>query len=216
MLGLGLGFIIWALFTLKKTRDFKEMVRTPLFSVAFIFMAIVAGSIANNWLFDTLFMLRRTAFFLYVLFIIMLFFAVDELSSNTHLKSRLILYSLLVFSLSAAHFVLCYDSSKYLEWGGDASIKPMLTELEHQAKSEGSTVKINLGVSWFFEPSINYYRKAYGYHTWLNKVTRDPFNANQEYFFVIEEHKKDLPETETTLIQSYPKANTLLLKNTRN
>ncbi|MCK4406803.1 MAG: hypothetical protein KAV44_03940, partial [Bacteroidales bacterium] len=103
-----------------------------------------------------------------------------------------------------------------LDWKYDAQTNEMIVDLEkevNQSQKENQTVK--LGINWLFEPTINFYRKTKNLK-WLNKVNRDGFEDNFDYYYIMEEDYETIRDYNHVIIKKYPVSKSLLLKTTHN
>ena len=73
--------------------------------------------------------------------------------------------------------------------------------------------RIRLGITWIFEPTINYYRKTRRLD-WLEKVTRDGYEGDYDYYYV-EKDSAYLSRSHRVILQEYKDIQTYLAKSTR-
>jgi hypothetical protein len=102
-----------------------------------------------------------------------------------------------------------------VEWRYDASNEELLSDLENLAKKNNFSQdnKLNLGISWIFEPSLNYYIKNRDLN-WINLVERNTNNAPYDYYYFEDGYYYPFDINIDTLkkIKCYPKSNTFLAK----
>jgi hypothetical protein len=109
----------------------------------------------------------------------------------------------------AYHFSRSANTSYSLNWDYDVSTKEMLIDLEKE-KENSAKQKMHLGVTWLFEPSINFYRETKKLD-WLQKVTRENVSAEYDFYYVSDEDQKNIPEGKIT-IKEYPASKSRLMK----
>lgn len=81
---------------------------------------------------------------------------------------------------STLEFAAQWNVKSFLVWRYDADTKRIFQVLEAAAKPPG---QIRLGVSWVFEPALNYYREVRN-AAWMAPVERDGFNGVRQFYVV--------------------------------
>jgi len=89
---------------------------------------------------------------------------------------------LLFLSLCTAWFALEFKTSHYAWWRYDAGTKRIVQRIR-EMHSGRESAKVKVGVTWFFEPSMNFYRRLYGLD-WMAPLTRDGPDGAYDYFIV--------------------------------
>ena len=113
--------------------------------------------------------------------------------------------------LLSIHTVLSANTTSFLSWRFEAQTKEMLNDLQTLKNNEHKT-KINLGISWLYEATINYYIKAKKY-TWLTKVENEgPKQGNYDYYYIMKEDKKFIEKYSKKIIKEYTISGSLLIK----
>ena len=81
-------------------------------------------------------------------------------------------------------FIHGYSLSYYSDWDYDSKTKEVLKMLEeeHHRVPPGSE-KTRLGITWIFEPGINFYRQTKKLD-WLAEVNRDGYQGEFDYYYV--------------------------------
>jgi len=202
----GINVIIGiALFIKHRTNSislFKEYF-IALFLLAFVVIEIV---LQHN-IIGTPYIVNRFALFLVPLFwystILFVDMVIKEYKTNNYTIG---IYLISIFFLF--HTVTASNKQSSYIWKYDADNKKMLDELF--VISEGKPVR--LGISWIFEPSLNYYRTTKDLD-WLNELTRDHFAGEYNYFYATEEDYKNLTATKKLeVIEHFEYSNNYLLK----
>ena len=89
----------------------------------------------------------------------------------------------------------------------------MIQTLESTLRMNNDNSKtIKLGISWNFEPTINFYRETKGLK-WLLPVDREGINKADDYFYIYGNELGLLKNCEYDIIKEYKSTNTLLIKN---
>ncbi|MCX6291765.1 MAG: glycosyltransferase family 39 protein [Bacteroidetes bacterium] len=125
--------------------------------------------------------------------------------------------TLIILSFAALNSVIsfCKSSNFYLsaEWSYDSETKNMIQALASDLRMNNDSSKtIKLGISWPFEPTINFYRVTKGL-TWLLPVDRNGFNKTDDYFYIFGNELRLLETYEYNIIKEYKSTNTFLVKN---
>jgi hypothetical protein len=112
----------------------------------------------------------------------------------------------LVLASFALEFAAQWNVNSFWVWRYDADTKRVFEALEGVPKPAG---QIRLGVSWVFEPALNYYREVRN-ATWLAPVLRDGFDGARQ-FYVVSSMDQSLPALpKLRPIYRGPVSNTLL------
>ena len=174
--------------------------RTRSAAVLLLWTVAAVSTIVQHSLFDTPFLKYRTGLFFVPLFSISVVYLISFCLTIQNLKG--ITYYL-VFLLSCSvsyHAVGASNSSHVLEWYYDSSTKTMLQDLQDDATDLQT---INLGVTWSFEPTLNFYRKIKGLH-WIEEIERNRLRGDFDYYYIFDKDLGLLGDVETKIIRAYP------------
>ena len=101
---------------------------------------------------------------------------------------------------------------KYVtEWQYDACTKEMLNNLKEDIEKTNVKTPVNLGIHWFFEPTINFYRETQNLK-WLDPVNRNGFDMPADYYYIFKYQSKYLDENHKISVKQYPVSETILAK----
>ncbi len=180
---------------------------TELILSTFIIISISAIIILLHVLFGSDYPIGRFAIFLFPLFIIHFGFLIKYFLIND--KKKIIITSLIILSaISSISYITKSDMYAYGEWKYDMNTKNMLTTLSEYTISENN---VNLGISWLFEPTINFYRITKNYN-WLNEVNRNGISEKDHYRYLFKEELQNINISEYEIIKEYANSNTILIK----
>ncbi len=190
--------------------------KTPALIILLILFISAFSTIIQNYLFKNEFLTHRTALFYIPLFWLTTIFALHFLIKIKIVK--FIPYLFIIFLITALSYHLWHTMSVSftMDWKYDARTNEMIVDLEkevNQSQKENQTV--NLGINWLFEPTINFYRKTKNLK-WLNKVNRDGFEDNFDYYYILEKDYETIKDYNHVIIKKYPVSKSLLLKTTHN
>lgn len=159
----------------------------------------------------------RGAIYWIVIAGILVMFITDWLVRNKPWK----IISLAFGGVLAATAILCvvnfrerYNLTYAIIWKYDSDVENMLTSLEKRIgnKDIPSKEKTTLGISWFLEPSINYYRETKNY-TWLEPVNRDGVAGNYDFYAGFAEDLEKIDSVCTQKLRYYPLSEMHFLSN---
>ncbi len=185
---------------------------TTIYSGLFIslFVMIMIIQIAFFYLFNTKYLIQRTALFLTPLFVIALLGVLDELG-----------YTLIYFFSGFVAIFLFYITLRYtpltksLNWGYDADNESLISDLKSIHNKSNNKEKLSLGVDWIFQPSLNYYRATTEAGLWLDTIIKEGYdNKKFEYFFVESQSLSKFVDTnQFKVLKTYHQSNNSLIKN---
>lgn len=156
----------------------------------------------------TEFPVSRTIQFVYPLFILALFFALDEIEKA---KNMLTVFAAGIGLLFVFHFYKTIRTSSVMEWKEDASNREVLNDLQKQVDEMQSKRELHLGITWTFEPGLNYER-SYRNLPWLSPLTRDGIESDYDFYYVSREDSLVLAQRGKVLLNYYPESRTSLFR----
>jgi hypothetical protein len=106
----------------------------------------------------------------------------------------------------AAEFAAQWNVKSFLVWRYDADTKRVFAALEAAPKPSGP---IRLGVSWVFEPALNYYREVRN-ATWMTPVERDGFDGARQFYVVSTQDQANAPWSKLQQIYRGPVSGTVV------
>ncbi len=193
--------------------QFKTKIISGFSYISILLILILISNVLQHLLFQGSYFKERFALFLVPLFFFSLINSVQFLSQN---KNRIIQYfsigsiSLVMFCsffvfLTAANLNYCYS------WKYDADTKRMLEVL---SKEKQNHQKIKLGITWLFEPTINFYKETKSLD-WLNHATRDGLNGDYDFYYVESNDLNSFDKTNKILIKDYLISGSTLFKKVK-
>jgi hypothetical protein len=174
------------------------------------FFLIMIIQIVFFYLFNTKYLIQRTAVFLIPIFIFSILAIVNEHD-----------FSLLYFFSSFIAFFLLFLTIRFLplnksiNWTYDADHELLLSDLKMMHEKASNRNKLSLGIDWIFHPSLNYYRATTDAGNWLDTITREGYeHKNYNYYFVEDQNaNKFMDTTQFTVLKKYLRSHNLLIKN---
>jgi hypothetical protein len=140
---------------------------------------IICCTIVQHYLLKNDYFVGRFALFLLPLFVLNL-----ALFSGI-LRNKLQKFSFYFFSFIALVFILNlainWNMKSYLDWEYDMDTKSAFENMQ----SHNSTIHDQpgrIGLTWYFEPTINFYRETRQAH-WLEKADREGLKESDLYFY---------------------------------
>jgi hypothetical protein len=199
--------IIGSKILLKKLTFSQELKRVLFFAGIFILLILVTN--LQKLFMETPFPKHRFALFLYPVFFLLgfslyLFFQNKILQ---YFKTGILSLCVVVFLI---HFFVTTNTVSFYIWKYDMHTKEMLNDLS-KIKPPGNQ-KIQLGITWIFEPTINFYRVTKNYN-WLCAVDRNGLKPEHDYFYLVPDDLNKIPACEIEMIRCYNDAENCLVKN---
>ncbi len=200
----GITVNFYILFYKIKTKIFKG-----LDYVFVLFSFIIIVNYVQHIVLKTNFFTERVALFLVLLFFISIinawhYFSEKKLSQKI-LSGITMSILLIVITFTASDSL---NLSRSCDWGYDANTKEMVFDMEKQIDKSH---KIKLGITWLFEPTINFYRETKSLN-WLEPVNRDGLNGDYEFYYVNDGDLNSFDKTNKILIKTYPESGASLFK----
>jgi hypothetical protein len=176
-----------------------------LFWMIILMFLYALSTIFQHIVFNTVYIFRRTAIFFIPMFLI---FALISRESFKSIQNRFIgmsinfLYYIFSF-IFIVHFISCFNFTHFVSWKYDASTKDMMRivmKTNKGKKLEKDSVK--MGITWGFEPSINYYRGK-NKLTWLKPVNRNSPDGKYDYYYLHEADREILKKHKLRVIKKF-------------
>jgi hypothetical protein len=171
-----------------------------------IIVMVAAAELAARALFDTPYLLDRTALFLiplYVLFVAFLFDAVARLGRPGWWIATATVTVMVAFS--TAHFTATANTTSTRDWPRDASTKVMIADVEQMvAADRPAGSRVVLGVDGKFGPVAMFYARR------SSRAVIDvvPIPRGEDFLYL-----DDLnPDPGLTVVRQYPAAHSLLAR----
>ncbi len=113
---------------------------------------------------------------------------------------------------SSIAFVVHLEPRACSEWKPDMYTETMLENLtqEHERRGQGQPIK--LGINWFFEPTINFYRQTH-HLDWLLPVDRSGLHADDDYVYTYRTELETVDPTQYEVIVEFGEISTVLVRN---
>jgi hypothetical protein len=153
----------------------------PLHVTAFLLLAVPAiVSIAQHYVFGTLFLIERTALFFVPLFAIWLAYAADALARNGRFTVGVSAAATVIATLAFVNLAFAANLSYVLDWRYDATTERVITEL---ARPPSGPRTVDLGLSYLFQPAAIFYRETR--FRWLPDNLSHSLDNRSDYYYVI-------------------------------
>jgi hypothetical protein len=180
------------------------------FFILALLLLIILLNIIQHFLFGSPYIMERFALFITPLYLLLLIHLMNYLieRNKAFMLSGFVLLALITGGMSY-HFSRCANISYALNWDYDADTKQMLIDLEKEKTAAGKQ-NMSLGVTWLFEPTINFYRETKKIH-WLGKVTREETPGEHDFYYVTKEDLMIVPPGKS-IIKEYPVSKARLMK----
>jgi len=174
----------------KKSRLFSE--NTVLFLVFFLLLFAVFINISQFHILGTKLLVRRYGLLFVPMFMLCLGFLLDFLIREMNIKIIPLFFLYLIASAFTIHTFHSFSGTTYLDWDYEKETRNAMAILEKDVKLHGQPGTISLGITWLFEPTVNFYRDTRGL-TWLKPVTRDGPAIEAGYYYIVREDMTRIP-----------------------
>ena len=167
-------------------------------------------SILQHHLLGTAYLTGRRAIFFIPIFLLLLV-SISHAGLPSDKLNRLFSTSmhglsviLIVFFLSCINMISVHD------WRYDASTKTMMNDLNKYAVGEElPSESKSMGMTWRFEPSINYYRSR-NKMDWLKRVDRKGPDGAYDFYYLQGCDQKIVDKYQLKIVKKYPSSRTCL------
>lgn len=159
----------------------NQLALAMMVCVLFCTVALVIGAF---FILDVNYPQGRSAIFLIPLIAIAFVFIMNEVSSlRIPARERINLTLAVIVSLVLfGNLLPSVNFQSTTVWSYDADSKRMLADLERLKDEELKTHSIRLGIDWWFEPTINFYRVTKDL-SWLEPVDRSGLGDEYDYYY---------------------------------
>lgn len=199
--------IIFLIKLIRGTRSEEDKNGLIIFSVL---LFILFFNALQHYLLGSPYIVERFALFISPLYILSLIYLLNVFSESG--RALKICGNFLVTGLTAGilfHFSRCANISYATNWRYDASTKEMIADLIKEKESSGKQ-KVKLGITWLFEPGINFYRETKKLD-WLEKVNRKGVSGEFDYYYITPSDRNSISGSKK-IIKEYPETKNRLLE----
>jgi len=195
------------------SKEYSHLSRITLLLLLMIF-----ASILQHYVFNALYPTERTSLIFIPLFGLFIYYLFLEIYSKlvTRKITRIVfnLFILLLLCLPIGWHLKNNLNLKYSkDWKQDAYTKDIMKIIiESHNKDIYKSKKISISNTWFFEPSMNYYRDLYSMD-YINSANRNGIDSSTDFIYCIMEEKEKLKaEDHYSIIREYKDAESILMK----
>jgi len=143
------------------------------------------AGVLQHHLFGSLYLIDRSALYLYILFVFAAFSLFDVLSES---EKRIWILPAAWAVVMIVHFIRTANLSFVLEWKRDADVPAMLADMDRWRKQYVADVNaIHVGASLEYEQPVNYYIRRDSL-AWLHPLDRDDRFLPGMAFYMLDAH----------------------------
>jgi hypothetical protein len=195
---------------LKKDKDFWNENKAMIVLNLLIVLISIALKLQNALL-NTDFPIARFSIFMVPIMVLQIGFLLSFLADHYYKSVAITISSLAIF-LSFS-FVSKANLHSCFEWEYDMETKNMMRKLSEYHSSYNSQIaKASIGISWIFEPTINFYRQKNNID-WLMPANRYGLSSSNDYFYCFKDELDQFSSVQYSIIAEFPEINTVLVKN---
>ena len=193
-----------------KIRDHFLPSRRSLFLVNGLILLIFLMITASHHFLDTDFPIQRFALFIFPILVLNVAFGLEILFQNA--PKLAVLLGTVIVVLSVWNFSRQVNIHTYRDWAYDADTKTAITILAQDYEAHpGIKSRIHLGVSWVFEPTMNFYRLQMGLD-WMAPADREGPGPGDDYLYVFRDESPRFLEAGGSVIFSSDHSPGVLIK----
>ncbi|MBI5756477.1 MAG: glycosyltransferase family 39 protein [Nitrospirae bacterium] len=181
------------LFFAFQKENLPNLLRNYLLWMSLMLLICSAGIILQHLLFNTLYVIERTAIFfipMFFLYVLALWKNILPHSDKKYIRAFMVLIFYIPSAALILHFINSANFRYYNNWKYDANTKKVIEQIaETTSKYNLPPDTIRLGVTWLFKPSMNFYIVKDNL-TWIRKFGKDnPSGAPHFYYFTSDDKK---------------------------
>lgn len=201
----------WLLCNFLNKRGFSDVLTIYLLWLLMFLIICPMSIILQHYLLSRPFPIDRYGIYLVIIYFLLILALWENLGK---IRMKLVrgavnLFYLIIVVL-LVHFIMCTNISYYYSWKYDSSTKEMIGDLVKIARNTLQRDSLaRLGVSWFFEPSVNYYRERNKLR-WLERVDQSGPEDEFNYYYVTSEDSGLKNKYDLELVKRYDLSDTYL------
>ena len=184
--------ILYISFTLYVRMHYMETANHELLIIFLVLVTAIVVNLAQFHILGTKLLIRRYGLLYAPLFLLCLACIVNQLDLMANIRKLTTSFFYILALAFMLHTFWCYSPDTYLDWPYERDTKQMVTDLSREVEKSGSPPSVTLGITWLFEPTVNYYRLTRGL-TWLNPVTRNGPSIAADYYYVMRDDLGRIP-----------------------
>jgi len=158
--------------------------QTPENRCFVILSFVIVQIVAAFWLIGNRYPIQRTALFLIPLFVPLVLFLLEKVSSALGRHARIFSLALLLAScIPVGRIVwLSVCTPWFHSFPSESTVRKMMLSMASDVRRSSIHGAVSVGSDWFLEPSINYYRATMGLD-WLAPADRLGYLGCHKYFY---------------------------------
>lgn len=195
----------------QKRSSIQDFPNKVLFVFGGILLLIIVEIQIGHFLFGMKYLRNRTGLFFIPLLLLASYLSFVFLTNHFRVKKILLSFIFILVAIVIYHASYSLDINSYYEWKYDQNTKRMLSVLKQDVLTKHENEPVSLGISWVFEPTINFYRDVDSL-SWLNKVDRDGIKATDDYIYILESDSNSINMSEYRRMRYFEDTQSILLK----
>jgi hypothetical protein len=201
------GASLFTLFSYIKKRTTEQHLFLAVLITLIAFIAL--STIVQHQVFETPYLMERTALFFVPLFNLMVVFFI-KLYCTQNEKIKYVLYWAAIFSVF--HFAVSCNFNYVLEWKSDAVVKQMVKDIDATKLISKEKNNVSVYCPLAYSQAINFYRTI-GNRTGINSVQPSAdVNLLNDYLCLEQEQYKKINPNLVEVVKHYPITNAFLVK----
>ncbi len=156
----------------------------------FALLAMAAGIVAAQFLLSGIKLpVRRYGLLFAPVFMVTFAGLLHFLAERSKGKAMALATAWTLAALFTAHTLASFSLSSYLDWTYERNAARVMEIVEQDHQKDPSGHAVTMGITWLFEPTVNFYRQTREL-SWLKPATRDGPSVPADYYYVF---RDDLP-----------------------
>lgn len=203
-----LAIFLYAIFK-KNIRVFQE--NSVLWTIFVLLLLCMFIILSQFYLVGTKLPVRRYGLLFVPLFMLVFSFLIAALFRYRRTKT-LSLFLGYGFALTLSiHTFSAFSATTYLDWVYEKETRHVVTILQNDVRIRHTTVPVTLGITWLFEPTVNFYRLTGGLSC-LKEVNREGPGINADYYYISREEMTRIPLRGNPPVILFDDGKTLLVR----
>lgn len=182
-----------------------------LFIVFLLLLFSVFINVSQFYLVGTKLLIRRYGLLFFPMFMLCSGFLVRAASRQGTFSKLPLIFVYCIALAFGIHTFTAFSQTTYLDWDYEKETGRVVAILGKDVQEHVSPSTITLGISWPFEPTVNFYRRTRGL-AWLREVTRDGPQIKADYYYIFRDDMTKVPLDGHAPVILFDDGKTILVK----
>jgi hypothetical protein len=184
---------------------------TELFLIFFLLMVAISINASQFQITGTKLLIRRYGLFYAPLFLLCFAFLVNRIMQIKKAGFMMGAVTGLMAFAFTFHTFRSFSSDTYLDWDYERDTRKVMEILKEDVQKTGIQGNVTVGITWLFEPTMNFYRQTDRLN-WLNPLTREGPAVKADYYYVMRDDLKIIPVNTLRPVILFDNGKTILIR----